>query len=750
MARILSLLFILPSLIFAQEITPPEISLDSGLYEEAIEVTISHSDPNITILYTLDGSEPSFNNLNGKVWSYKTFYPIAPGDDFGELYQSKLWTYVYSNPIVMENKTPEETILAEISYTIIENNFRPQGELFKANILRVRAYSKTTEEYSETISRNYFIESEINNRYTIPIIAISIDNDKFYGYEDGINVPGILFDEWRIENPDAPFNGFAPANYQKRGGETELTIHFNYFENGNEILNHNAGLRMNGGYTRVYPNKSLRLYAKSKYGAKSFHHNFFNNYRLNKFERLILRNSGNDAAASFFRDALSHKVAKNLNFDIQESQPVAVFINGEYNGLRNIRERYDSKYFKSIHDIPEGALDFLENYVDAKEGDTVFYEQMMDFFSNNTLEEDSKFEEGVTYLDPINFTDFYITNIYAANDDWPGNNFLFYRYKTDYNPNSEDSGVKDGRFRWLLKDLDRGFHLGNRFENGYEGNTLEWATQDNHSTLIIRRLLDNSDYKQYFINRFADLLNTTFKEERMLLFIEESEDLYRPEIEENGRRWDGFTAKPFNWQADVNRMKTFATNRPKFQREHIIDKFDLDGIFDLVLNVSNEEHGFIHLNTIDIHPSTDGIESSVYPWIGEYFLNVPITLKAIAEEGFVFSHWSGASNTTDEEIKLTLNDDSYLKAHFIPKSMGVEDKDKHEIVLYPNPTSDKIYIKTQSELKNYVIYDIQGKMIKSGSISNNTIDLHELDSAMYLIQLELKDGFKNQLRVIKK
>lgn len=749
MHYLLRFLLIFPTLIFAQNLTPPEISVASGFYEEAFEVSVSHPEPNVRILYTLDGSEPSLDNLNGKEWNYKTTYPIYPTDPLGNLHQDTIWTYEYSGSLTMENRTTEETVLADVYSTILRDNIFAEGELFKGNILRTRVYSNTSQEYSETVSKNYFIEPDIHNRYTVPIIAVSFDNDKFYGYENGIGVPGVLFDTWRMENPDAPMDGFAPANFRLRGSDSEIKIHFNYFENGNEILNHDAGLRINGGYTRSFPNKSLRLYAKNKYGEKNFKHNFFEDYSIDKFKRLILRNSGNDANSSFFRDALTHKMTKNLNFDIQESQPIVVLINGEYNGLRNLRERYDKKYFKSIHDIPEESLDFLENHTIIKEGDLDFYNQMEDYFNNNSFQNDEGYEGGITYIDPVNFTDYYATYIYVANDDWPGNNYLFYRHKTNYEPTNEE-GVKDGRFRWLLKDMDRGFHLNNRYENGYEGNTLEWATEENDATLIIRKLLENEKYKQYFINRFADLLNTTFKEERVLSIIEEFENLYGPEMEENGRRWYNFTAMPDSWQIDIDRIKTFAINRPEYQREHIIEKFDLEGVFDLVINVSNDEHGYVHLNTIDILPSTDGIDVAVYPWIGDYFMEVPVTLKAMAKEGYVFSHWSGVSNSTEEEITLILNEDSYIKANFIPQSMGVTDNEKQEIVLYPNPTSDKIYITSQTLWKNFTIYDMQGKKVKSGLISNNSINMVELTLGMYYIEMESKDGIKQQVRVIKK
>lgn len=732
----------------AQELPPPTFSVNSGFYTETIELTIDHPQNEVIILYSLDGSDPHLENLNGKSWNYKSYYPLLPGDSFGDIQKDTIWTYQYHEPLILENRATQETALEHVYTTIQKHNIRAMGELFKGNVVRAKAYDPDTEEYSETITGNYFITELGTERYSYPVVAISVDNERFYGYEEGINVPGILFDNWREANPDAILTGWEPANYRLTGEETESRINFNYFIEGEEVLNHDAGMRINGGYTRAMPNKSLRLYAKGGYGESNFRYAFFDDYAVNKFKRLILRNSGNDASSSFFRDAFMHKMAANLNFDVQESKPVVLFINGEYNGLRNLRERYDKKYFNSIHDIPEDELDFLENHVEVKEGDLDFYQEMIDFFNNNSFQDNEIYNQGITYMDPVNFTDYYATNIYAGNNDWPSNNYLFYRHKTAYNPDTP-SPVKDGRFRWLLKDLDRGFFLNQLPENGYEGNILEWATRNIESTLLIRRLLENENYKKYFINRFADLLNTTFKENRVFSIINEFQGVYIDGIEENGRRWHTYTAMPQRWLQDVERMKIFAMNRPYFQRQHIIEKFDLEGTFELILNVSNDEHGYIHLNTIAIHPDTDGIREAPYPWMGVYFQNVPVTLRAVPEENYVFSHWSGTINSNEPEITLSLSDDTYVKANFIHESVGVTDMETTSFKIYPNPAGNQIYIQSSIDWETYVVYDLQGRSIKSGSISNATVDLQGMASGTYFIQLKLAGLESKFIRVLK-
>ena len=54
---------------------------------------------------------------------------------------------------------------------------------------------------------------------------------------------------------------------------------------------------------------------------------------------------------------------------------------------------------------------------------------------------------------------------------------------------------------------------------GYDFNTLGFATEENGpgwpnppwSTFLLRKMLENSDYRERFVNIFSDRLNTIFK-----------------------------------------------------------------------------------------------------------------------------------------------------------------------------------------------------------------------------------------------
>src|SRR5690606_17582644 len=183
------------------------------------------------------------------------------------------------------------------------------------------------------------------------------------------------------------------------------------------------------------------------------------------------------------------------------------------------------------------------------------------------------------------------------------------------------------------------------------------------STFLLRSMLANDSFKTYFINRFADLINTAYLPNRVNTVIDQMKAEIEPEIEEHWQRWNNISSLG-NWQAQIDVMTDFATNRPDFQRDHIRAKFNIAQNVTATLDC-NDQHGFIKMNTIDITASTPGVTENPYPWSGVYFSGIPVTLKAFALPGYTFSHWSGASNSTDAEVTLTPDADFSITAHFV-------------------------------------------------------------------------------------
>ncbi|MFC6877364.1 CotH kinase family protein [Flavobacterium myungsuense] len=661
---------------YTEALSPPTFSKESGFLTTEFNLTLSSTTPGATILYTLDGSEPQSSNLGGTTYSYKNQYPEHPGDVTGPLFTKSFTTLQYSAPIAIVDRSSQPNKLASISSTYsFDPDYIPTSPIYKGTVVRAKLVKPGSLD-SKTVTNTYYISPLGANRFSLPVLSLSLDENKLFDYNEGIYVAGKDFDKWRIDNPLLEPDYIEDANYTRTGIETEKITNMTYFINGLPVLNTDIGIRIHGGGTRAFQSKSLKLYARSEYGANSIDYKFFSNKKDDKFESLILRNSGNDFNNTLFKDALNHRIIRSLNLLTEAYQPTVTFVNGEFWGILNIRERYDDDYFKRTFNIEKTELDFLEDQgksYNASYGDHLDYQNMISYITNNSLANDTNYNYIKTRLDPDSFSDYYISNIYLQNGDWPGTNIEFWRKRTNgYIPNAPYGN--DGRWRWAIHDMDGTFGI---YYDDVTYNTLELATASDGpvypnpawSTLILRKLLENSSYKNDFINRFADLMNTTFLPSRIISMMDEMKAVIYPTIPEHISRWKApADLDDFDWS--INFQKSFATQRPAAQRDHIRSKFGIASNINATLNVSNPSHGYIKMNTIEIQLGTDGITSNPYPWSGVYFSNIPIKLKAIANPGYVFSKWTGASDSTNPEITVTSATSFNVTAVFVAETIA--------------------------------------------------------------------------------
>lgn len=262
-------------------------------------------------------------------------------------------------------------------------------------------------------------------------------------------------------------------------------------------------------------------------------------------------------------------------------------------------------------------------------------------------------------MDIDNYIAYQLSQIYFRNTDWPQNNIRYYRVKQDYNPDANPPF--DGRWRWLLFDTDHGFTF--RGSDSYQHNTLEYASREDHwSTYLFRNLLKNENFKFQFITEFADHLNTTFNSQRVINEIKIKKNTFEPEIEEHIYRWNRPNSIE-RWHQEIKNMENFASKRPDHVREHLIEKFNLEGIVNLNI-ISDSNAGHIQVNSILLDESTPGI-NNLENWSGIYFKNVPITVTAIPAEGYTFKGWKHAEMA--DTIELILDSDFTLEPIFEKK-----------------------------------------------------------------------------------
>nr|WP_255400693.1 CotH kinase family protein [Siphonobacter sp. SORGH_AS_0500] len=416
---------------------------------------------------------------------------------------------------------------------------------------------------------------------------------------------------------------------------------------------------MHGGCSSSIFRKSLRLYSDSEFDYPLF----TDRPSTLAHKRLILRSGGNDYKYSLLTDAFMQKMVRHLPVATQANRAAVVFLNGEYWGVHTLDERYDKYYFNKLYRVATDSLDLLTLSlgIEVDEGDQTTYDAFYNYFANNNP---VNYTYVKTLMDVENFTDYYIAEIFSSNTDWPHNNQVLWRKRVTPGTPTNHYG-NDGRWRWALKDMDYGLGLMNQSNH----NTLATATDNGvfgGYTRYLRRLLDIDEFKVYFINRFADLLNTTFNPTRTSAMLTEMKNEYSPAMQEHFTRWpEGNTYQ--GWLTNVEKIRTFIQQRPDFVREHIRNKFGLPANYNLTLGVSNTEQGYIKINTIELVPSTAGVSQNPYPWTGSYFQGNPIKVTARSRVGYKFMHWKEANTiiSTDSVYTIaSLNSARSLEAVF--------------------------------------------------------------------------------------
>jgi hypothetical protein len=634
----------------------PVFSNPAGFYSDSFTLYLSSPNSGDTILYTVDGSEPNIDHVGGKYYTTKQDYSST--DTINLSYRTFIYT---AAGIPIKNNQSDTNKLSMIRPS---PNWwtAPQTNVNKNRVVRAVAY-QTGSKCSKIQTNSFFVDPSAENRYSLPVVSISTNEDNLFDYYRGIHVPGKFYYDY------APLGGYWPkitANYNRKGREWERPAMIEYFDNqGIRAVAQNVGIRIAGNVSRGWSRKSFRIYARSEYDTQNkFEYPFFDGLKqmgntqkdLTEFKRLTLRNSGTYWSEQLFQDAFCQHTFKHIGVDVLHFSPTVVFVNGTYWGVMNFRQRIDNRYLKSHYGIKEEDAVILKgNSGNISTGlgvDSINYIAMRNYIHNEDMSVQVHYDSACRLLDPENFAKLFMTQIYVNNSDWLSNNRKCWKKRTtSYQPNA--SYGQDGRYRWFVFDLDHGF------KHAEEDRLDIVMSGSGADTRIFRSLMENTEFKRYWINLMADNMNTSFKTARVLDIIDSLNLIYDPEIPEHKARWW------YMWDNNsTDNMEGFALQRPFYMRQFILDQFtELTDTNEVTLNVQNNIGGKIKINTTVIDMHTVGNTSNAYPWIGTYFKGIPVQLVAIPDDGYRFIEWQGTGITTDS-LDLAFVGDTTVTAVF--------------------------------------------------------------------------------------
>ncbi len=485
----------------------------------------------------------------------------------------------------------------------------------KTTVIRAKAYVKGVN--TEIQTNTYFV----GRKFSLPVVSISTHPDNFFSFDRGIYVKGCCADSVQ------PYQG---ANFWK-GWERPINIE--YFDlKGKQQINQRAGVRIFGGFSKGLPMKSLAIISRKKYQKKYFKYPIFEEKpHIKKYKSFILRNSGGDFNKTHFRDALITQLARPTGVPIQAYQPVVLFINGEYWGIHNAREKLNEYYFKHNYGADPDSIDIMKHRNDLQEGERKHYKALLKFMTDNEFTDNDRIAELDKKMNISNYLDHHIAQVYCDNGD-AGGNIRYWR------PQRENA-----RWNWVLFDTDLSMGIGDW--KAYKVNTLKEMTSKNTekwpnpawSTFIIRKLLENDSIKQLYITRLTNYLNTIYSEETVVFTIDSIQGLLREEMPFHQQKWGG---KMNTWDRNVNVLRDFGKQRPHYMRLHMQEVFGLKDTIVVKATANHPGLKALSISGLQVKGSYKGV----------YFKDFPLAVDIKVKTGYVLKGWVGDVVPNDRGI----------------------------------------------------------------------------------------------------
>jgi hypothetical protein len=494
----------------------------------------------------------------------------------------------------------------------------------------LRCISVDAENRSSAVVTQTFL---LNEYSALPTISLVTDPRNLWDEETGIYVKG---KRWKRRN-------FNKALYNWKQS-WKRPCNFEFFDKTSAPrINTLCTMKIFGGVSRNMAQKSFSLQVVDP-ATDSFAYAFFPQKNIPEFKSLLLRNSGDDWKQTMFRDTLMHAlVHKRMDMDIQAWAPAIVFLNGTYWGIYNMREKLDPWYVTNNHGVAPENMDMIKCYTDIKAGSDDAYKALISFIRSHDLTDIQHYTTFENQIDINEFINYQLSQIFYDNCDWPDNNIAWWREHKD-----------DAKWRWILYDTDEGFQLLGK-NKSCSRNTLRVATKGNNGNAVLfNALLRNEQFKNRFLQIFAAHMNTTFRSERVVNFINRLHDVIRPEMPRHINRW-GAIASMDEWENNVDELRRFARERSAHVYKHLMNKFHLDGTVELILDVNDPNKGHVRMDTVDIPTKTSS---------GTYFKNVPMDLHAVAASDHHFVRWEGLTNSTSEHMTFTPKQSGTIRAVF--------------------------------------------------------------------------------------
>lgn len=520
-------------------------SAPAGFYEDEFSLTLSCDDPDAVILYTLDGSVPDTDSP------------------------------VYTGPIAIESRAGEKNEYVSLPTVLYDGwlmgyafRYAPDP-VDKATTVTARLWKDGT--LGEEISvQTYWVGVESGS---LPVVSLTCEAEDLFGPE-GIYMAGETYYTMRkygSDNPQGNFNG-----NEKVDGRLQILA-----PDGSEAWQGETTVRISGGWSRQGV-KQKNLHLKLQDDATS---DILDQAPGgDALDTLVLRGLGNGTVyPALYQDAFLSNYLYDQDIGCQYNVPVTLFLQDEYWGVYTIRESKNSDFYERHYGIAEKDLICPGTTDDeTAQPEKSAFGLGVDALDATTPEGKAWVEANVDVEEYIRYV---IAQMYTYNADGMyngGNNSVLWKSsKID-----EDNPYADGRWRFLLNDLDATMidyevdPFAYLLENDFSFENCETAPWYSVVDNLFQKLWQDPDFRTRFGEVFRQEMATTYAPENIRPAFADWADLLRPEVARDldrlkvdttplaslvpllgGGQVNGWEMSMEDWEDQVRTMDEYLNNR---------------------------------------------------------------------------------------------------------------------------------------------------------------------------------------------
>ena len=546
----------------------PKVTLKKGEYY----IVMASGDPDLTTTkyrhanFKLSDTEALYLTKNNKVVDSMFIMGVPQNYSFG---RGSYGFYYYATATPgAENGTGKR----EISYFPLSS--QKSGIYNNIKSLEVNLSAQGTIYYTldgsrpTTNSRVY--NGPISLNKTTVLKTMSLENSK---YRSDIKTYTYIINEnhtvdvFMVSMDPADFKNLQ-ANRYVRG--VSKVAYAELYEQDGDNFQVPCEIKLFGGNARAYGiANGYALKFKRATGSGKLNYQVFENRDYSSFDTLLLRSGTTQprnepsTTPEIFRDVLATSLLDGqTSVLVQAYHPVVLYINGAYYGFYNIRERVDRFFIQNNQNViaTNDNTNIIKIDWEVRTGSSKNLVQLINYLSSHNMTSKTNYDYVKTLVNVQDIADFWIAETWVANYDI---------VNTRYYQNSNFDG---NRWHMIYFDLDNAIY--NVDFNYYTFSTNPAGMKGAYSTTILRKLLQNSEFRTLYLERLHYQLKNVWNEERVIKQIDELYKIYKPEVERHYKRY-GFS--PSMFENEMTYLKNYAKNRKKYMISQAKTFFNMSG-----------------------------------------------------------------------------------------------------------------------------------------------------------------------------